>query len=320
MSDILAATWDVPSVEIDWSLLGNVYAIANGKGGVGKTSSACHLGGLTAKDGVRTLVIDLNGQGNVSLALGIKGQQGVDDAGKSLYLAITAGEALRPVNVRPNLDVVPGGEWVRRIAGAMAGEMSDETRRRNALLALARAIQDLAGDYNIIIIDCPPENPPLLQLALCAARFVLVPMKTDNASRDGLREIAKEFRSMRAHNPYLLLLGVYLFASQSSSKNIRQELRDNVSNDLGDASLVFSTYIRHAEGVARDVFKFGRLAFELEEQITNNPRLVRSRSSSDVTVSGAAAGVSQDYDNLAREVLTRAAERRDQLIEEGIWP
>jgi chromosome partitioning protein len=323
MSDSVAA-WEQSAPAINWSRLGHVYVVGNGKGGVGKTTTSAHLGALVASDGARTLIVDLNGQGNIAQLLGFA-HTDEDDQGRNLFSAVTAGAALDPVrNVRPNLDVVPGGQYVRRISSVLAAEMSNQEDAKRVLLSLADCLQAIAGNYHLIIIDTPPENPLLLQIALCAARFVVVPMKSDNMSRTGLRDVAKEIRGMREHNPYLMLLAVFVFASGTGAKNIRKELSEGVSKDLGQSSdLVLKSFVRHSEAVARDVIKFGRLAHELEHEIQNNPKhweLRRGTATTATVVSSTSRPVAEDFAKLASEILTRAAKQRAEMIEKGEWP
>jgi chromosome partitioning protein len=317
-------TWDEPELAIDWARLGHVYVVGNGKGGVGKTTTSAHIAALVASDGARTLLIDLNGQGNCALLLGFANTER-DDKGRNLFSAVTAGAQLTPVrNVRPNLDVVPGGQYVRRIASVLSAEMATKDDAKRVHLALAECLQAIAGDYRVIIIDTPPENPLLSNIALCAGRFVIVPMRTDEYSRQGLRDIAADIRGMREHNPYLMLLAVFVFGSGTSSKKIRREMAKSVSEDLGQSSdMLLESFVRHAESVASEMVKFGRLAYELEQEIENNPKYweVRKGSAKNATtVSETSRLVAEDFANLAAEVFTRAASKRAQMIEQGEWP
>lgn len=323
MSDSIAG-WAPPEPVIDWSRLGHVYVVGNGKGGVGKTTTSAHLAALVASDGVRTLLVDLNGQGNIAQLLGFANTDR-DDKGRNLFSAVTAGAPLSPVrNVRPNLDVVPGGQYVRRIGSVLAAEMATKEDAKRVLLSLADCIQAIARNYPLIIIDSPPENPMLLQIALCASRFVLVPMRTDGTSRAGLRELAMDIRGMREHNPYLMLLAVFVFASGTGAKNIRRELGEAVAQDLGQNSdLMLKSFIRQSEGVAKDIIKYGLLAHELEQEIQNNPtpwELRRGTASTATVVSSTSRPVAEDFAKLANEILTRAAKRRAEMIEQGVWP
>lgn len=325
MADVVAHGRQVAIEPIAWSALNNVYAIANGKGGVGKTTTTSHLGGLAASDGVRVCLVDLNQQGNLSLDLGVKGDPSIHDEGANLAQAIMFNAPLQPVSgIRPNLDLVPGGLHLRDVPPALSNRMSTERSRRAAVESLARALTTVAPRYDLIIIDTPPENPPLLRLGLCAARWVLVPMVTDSASRDGLRSLAEDFVDVRdEYNPYLNLLGAFIFASATAGKRIRAEMREQARADLGDSAHVFEQFIRHSAAVGFQIRKYGLLAHELEEEVARNPKFWELRSGKaqrTETVSATAVGVAEDFANLAREVFARAAEVRRALIEEGNWP
>jgi chromosome partitioning protein len=125
-------TWDEPELAIDWARLGHVYVVGNGKGGVGKTTTSAHIAALVASDGARTLLIDLNGQGNCALLLGFANTER-DDKGRNLFSAVTAGAQLTPVrNVRPNLDVVPGGPVRTPDCVCLVRRDGDERRRQTS--------------------------------------------------------------------------------------------------------------------------------------------------------------------------------------------
>lgn len=321
------AAWDdsgPAEPAVDWRRLGKVYLFGNGKGGVGKTTCSTHAAALVASDGARTLLVDLNGQGNIATILGFANTE-ANDQGRNLFSAITAGAPLTPVrDVRPNLDVVPGGPFVKRITPVLSAEMGNPQTAKHALMGLALALQQISDSYALIIIDSPPENQTLLQLALCAARFVVVPMKTDALSRTGLRELAADFRAMREHNPYLILLGCFVFASGHQAKAIRKETRENVSRDLGQQAddVMLETFIRHSEAVGQQVPKYGRLAHELEKEIVNNPKHweIKKGTASAPVVSTTTQPVAEDFAKLTKEILTRGSKIRAEMMEKGMWP
>lgn len=309
MNTVVTSRPELPVV--DYSRLSRVYVVGNGKGGVGKSNTSAHLGGLVALDGARVLLVDLNRQGNIGHLLGYANTDR-DDQGRNLFSAVTTGVPLTPIkDVRPGLDVVAGGHYVGMINSVLQGDMGTQAGVFRAHFALAIALQELADLYGLIIIDSPPENQVLLRLALGAARFVIVPMKPDGLSRIGLRDIASDIREMREHNPYLMLLAVFVFASGSGSKKIRRELRKRVSEDLGQSGdVLLDEFVRHAETVAEQSVTYGLLAHELDAEIKNNPKLIAAT----------ARAVAEDYDALAEAVLTRAAKRQAEMEEQGVWP
>jgi cellulose biosynthesis protein BcsQ len=320
MPDILAEAAETPAPpEVAWHALGNVFVFANWKGGVGKTTLAAHIASQAAEHGRRTLIVDLNGQGNIALDLGVYGRDGVDDQGRSLFLALTAGEPLTPAkDVRPNLDLLPGGQFIPRIEGHLRMEMTSQEQAVWAFLALARALAQVASDYDLIAIDSPPENELLAILALCAGRFVVAPMKTDEASRLGLRQLAVIFRKARRINPYLVLLGVALFATGTNATKVHAAIRSNVQEDLGDGVPVFTAFVRHAEALAVLARRNGLLFGELAERGKANPAFWKQLDVGDKTV--VSANLARDIAALRDEIFARAKEARNNMVTAGMWP
>src|ERR1700709_1561753 len=130
-----------------------VVAVANAKGGVGKTSVTAGLAGLAAKSGSRVLTIDADPQGNLSLDLGYP----ISD-GQGLALAIQSGYPLSPLrNVRPNLDCVPGGSALFDIPATYIARMSRGQTMTGLRAALEQVAPEQPGqDYDLILVDTPP--------------------------------------------------------------------------------------------------------------------------------------------------------------------
>lgn len=313
-----------PADLVNFGALGNVYAVAMGKGGVGKTSTAANVGGLVASGGHRVLIVDLNGQGNIARNLGFGADEQLNDKGMNLSKAVIYGDPLTPLkDVRPNLDVAPGGLHIRDITSALMQRASGGEATLLVFLSLARAIAPIAADYDFIMIDSPPENPFLMKLAIAASRFTLAPMNGDLASQDGLVELGDAFKEVRRHyNPYVVLLGVFLFSSAKGSTNIRAAFRKDVEASLGGAAPVLQSFIRTAESVAIDLRRFGVLAHELEKEVKNNPSryAVQKGKTTVPYVSTAAIGVADDFQKLTVEILTLSAQKRQQMQDEEKWP
>lgn len=308
---------------INWGRFGHVFTVANGKGGVGKTTTAVHLGyHIAQNEGVRSLIIDLNGQGNVSRNLGFINTD-KDDKGENLYKALMESAALRPVSARGNLDVAVGGTWVRQIFPTAMGRMTTPRGQEGVFTALARSLDELASDYGFIVIDTPPENPLLSQMAMCASRFVIVPCKTDGTSGDGLRELADDMLDVRYYNPCLVLLGVLIFGSAANATAIRRKLKEDIIEDLGERSdLVLETFINSSEKVAQQLSEFGLTAQELEAEISNNPlywEIRRGTATNATVVSTTCRLVAEKYAKATRELMELAEKRRDEMINEGTW-
>ncbi len=295
-------------------MIQNVIAVANGKGGVGKTSVAANLAGVAAQSGWDVLLVDLDRQGNLGSDLGYIGQEG-DDGGRALFDALVDGRPLEiPLQeVRPSLSVVAGGDFTGNIAAVVSSQLADVEVLRN----LERALSTVASRYNLIILDCPPAGGVIVDLALVAARGLLVPVRHDAASLKGLELMARQYQRIKGHlNPALQLLGVVLFGVGRSATAIRREVRETLEASLGEIAPVFETVIRFSERGPYDMRMDGKLAHEYEvaAEAARSDRLAALRSGAPDALkaiprySQTAQGLADDYLHLAEEILGRFAE------------
>jgi len=291
-----------------------VVALVNDKGGVGKTTLAANLAGQLAAAGYRVCTVDLNRQGNLADDLGYRKADpdadpgplvGIDDQGAGLLTSIMLGAPLTPVpGVRPNLWVVPGGVTLADLTPLMLSRF--QTHGRPAFLALADALTPIAHQFDIIIIDSPPENTTLVDLALGAARWVVMPTRSDSGGLIGMKLVAERFALAREVNPALSLLGVVLFGTLSSAKAIHQEVRDDVATAFGGTSPMLAGTIRYSERYAREGRKHGRLAHELEMDAANQPawwEALRNGGKPGRRLPATVASVSADFGGIAGQVL-----------------
>jgi cellulose biosynthesis protein BcsQ len=290
---------------VDREALGRTIAVINGKGGVGKTSVTANLAGLVAAAGYRVLVVDLDPQGNLGTDLGYLGR-GLSDAGSGLQAAALTGQA-PPVlkDVRPNLDAVPGGEHLHDLVAVLA---SRQMSNRGGVETLVASLAAVAGQYDMVILDCPPGSELLQVGALEAARWVLVPTKTDDASRAGLRDVARRFSDARQRNPELQLLGVVLFGVNTTARRVLRQARLALAEDLGGDEALFSASIRHVEAAAVDARSRGQLVHELEQDVLAGPSWWERRRGGDTSsevLAASATSLAGDYQHLAEEVLSR---------------
>jgi chromosome partitioning protein len=286
-------------------MLSRAIAVINGKGGVGKTSLTSNLSGLAAAADYRVLAVDLDPQGNLATDLGYRDDER-NDRGRSMYAAVATGTPLQVIRgVRERLDVVAGGGLLKEMTGALysRGYNTGQSTDRE----IHDAIAPIAGNYDLIMIDCPPGDETLQRMALAAAHYVLIPTKSDSASLDGLLAVGELFTKVRAtSNPDLELLGVALFGIGVGSHRIAKDARDTVARDLGDPTLVFDARIRHVEGTAKNTRDLGRLAHELEAALVSG----RHRADdSGPRLAASAPGLAEDYSALALELLTRLSAR-----------
>ncbi len=185
--------------------MSRVIAIANQKGGVGKTTTAINLGAAIAVAEARTLVVDLDPQGNASSGLGLSP---TDDERVSIYDVLMNGAdakgAVRSSIQFPLLDVMAS---TRDLVGAeieLVGAMSRET-------ILRRALESIRSDYDFILLDCPPSLGLLTLNALTASDSLLIPIQCEFYALEGLSQLLNTVRLVqRALNPQLEIEGVLL--------------------------------------------------------------------------------------------------------------
>lgn len=245
---------------IDYRRFSTVAAFASGKGGVGKTTLTGNNATKTASKGIPTLAIDANGQGNLRREFGM--DEG--DKGEAFYNAMRNGTPLVPVkNVRENLDVVLGGEEVRQL-NALFIELAQKEGPYAAFCRLAVCLQPLLSQYGVVWIDAPPENPNMLMMVLCAARWLVAPVKMDVCSLDdALTDIAGSFQAAKQVNRALELLGVVHFGSPNGSTEIHREVVSKARKKLGQSTHVFEETIHASSKTAQLARDLGLSVWEL---------------------------------------------------------
>lgn len=285
--------------------LSRVITMTNDKGGVGKTTLTTNLLGQYAAAGYRVLGVDLNRQANMSDDLGYRGSA-IDDQGENLYEAIRrpGRVPLQAHQVRDGLFVVPGGTELTGLTSLVTTRMQDQGA--DAYLGLAAALAPIGADYDLVIIDSPPENIVLVDLALAAARWVIMPTKSDTGGVVGMKLVAERFAKAKQINPGLSLLGVVLFGTLSNATAIHEEVRADVRAAFGGHDPMLTATIRHSERVARNMRRQGKLSHELELDAAQQPafwQALREGRKPEQRHSAATGRVSEDFRNVALEVL-----------------
>ena len=214
--------------------MSRVIAIANQKGGVGKTTTAINLGASLAVAEHRTLIIDTDPQGNATSGMGIEGR----DALPTIYDVLVERRPLEEAILEevhfPFLDVVPS---TRDLVGAeieLVGEGSRET-------ILGRALEPIRDRYEYILVDCPPSLGLLTLNTLTAADSVLIPIQCEFYALEGLSQLLNTVRLVQRNlNPGLEIEGV-LLTMYDRRLNLSKQVADEARKYFGDK--VYETII-----------------------------------------------------------------------------
>lgn len=219
-----------------------VTACTNQKGGVGKTTTVINLAAYLALSGTRTLVIDLDPQGNATSGLGIE-RRGVV---RSSYDALVNGVPMRELIVSTaitGLDLVPSSPALAAAEVELVGASVRERR-------LAASLASPMPEYERILIDCPPSLGLLTLNALTAADGVLIPIQTEYYALEGLSQLVNTIRRVREGlNPHLEIDGVLLTmydARTNLSAQVATEVRRHMNGTVYDTVVPRSVRLSEA--------------------------------------------------------------------------
>ena len=213
--------------------MARAIAICNQKGGVGKSTTAVNVGSYLALSGKKTLLVDLDPQGNATTACGISRKELERDTYDVLVGGIQASEAVRRTSI-DNLEIIPAS---LDLAGAEPYLAKTDERET----VLKRACESLRGAYEFILFDCPPSLGLLTVNALVAADSTIIPVQCEYLALEGLNSLMRAVTLIKQTlNPHLRLGGIVLTMADFRA-NLAREVADEVKRFFKDQ--VFDTAI-----------------------------------------------------------------------------
>lgn len=230
-----------------------VVAISLQKGGVGKTTTAINLGAALAELGFRTLIVDLDPQGNASSGLGVHPAEDAPTIAEVLRREEQLDNIVEPT-AEKSLFVAPApkGQMLAEVEAQLVAEMFPQPRLKDAI----DAIRD---EWDYILLDCPPTLGRLTVNAFMAADTVLAPVQCQYFALEGLRDLSEVVRQVRAALNPDLEIGHYLLTMAEQSKKLSQEVEGELRTAFGDkvfkAVIPYNVKLAEAPSMEMSVLK-----------------------------------------------------------------
>ncbi len=229
-----------------------VLAIANQKGGVGKTTTAVNLGAYLGAAGHRVLLIDMDSQANATSSLGFNKHE----VSPSMYEVLVDERPLTDVIIpskRPGLDLAPASVDLAGAEVQLAGAMAREQRLPRALTAVRKR-------YDFVLIDCPPSLGLLTLNALAAADGVLIPLQSEYLALEGLVQLRQTVDLVVGHiNRRLRVFGIVLtmFDTRTNlSGQVQQEVRTHFPRELFETVIPRSVRLSEAPSFGQTISEY----------------------------------------------------------------
>ena len=233
-----------------------IFTVANQKGGVGKTTTTVNVAAALAMGGLRTLVIDLDPQGNASTALGVPHRdiEGIYDV---LMGSAPIASVIKKVAGFPALDCIPSNSSLANAEVELVSMVARELR-------LKEALEEISPNYDYIFIDCPPSLGLLTVNALAAAKELLIPIQTEYYALEGLSQLLETYGVVKKRlNASLELSTIVLtmFDSRTRlSNDVAANVRQHFPNELIDIPIPRAVRVSEAPSYDQTVMTYDPLS------------------------------------------------------------
>lgn len=239
--------------------MGKIVAVANHKGGVGKTVSTANIGAGLCILGKHCLLIDLDPQASLTKSLGIEAPA------KTIYGALRGSYGLEPVEIKPGLELMPSD---LDLSGAEV-ELINETGREYILREL---LEPLRGRYDFILIDTPPSLGILTVNALTAAQEVYIPLQAEFLALHGLSKLTEVIEKIKKRlNPGLRIGGVFLTqfnARKVLNRNVLETVRGHFQGRLFNTQIRDNVALSEAPYAGVDIFTYSQKSYGAEDYLS----------------------------------------------------
>ena len=269
-----------------------IIAVANQKGGVGKTTTTINLGSSMAEEGHRVLIVDLDPQANATTGVGVNPRELEQSIYHVILQQATASEVRRCTDI-PNLDFLPSSQALVGAEIELVAAFSREHR-------LKRALAEIVDDYDIVLIDCPPALGLLTVNALVVASEVLVPIQCEYYALEGLGQLVENVDRVKAHlNPDLEVSTIALVmydARTKLSEQVAGEVRaffgPKVCRQVIPRSVGLSEASSYGQPInVYDPTSRGAVAYrELAREVLRGPVISGENMLTDIDINGPESG------------------------------